>query len=1186
MHSNPSTSICALTCWNIDGLKNKITDDLFYSKISFYDIVGLVETWAHDENQCTEIINNGLQDFNYIFVPAIGECTVGRKSGGIILLFRKLLQNAIKIISVNSSVVWIKLSKTYFGWDRDLYLATVYIPPPTSKYYSDHYTTLENDIAMYSNLGDVKLMGDFNARLGTLQDYVIDDSDKHLALPPDYCPDSQKHRRNVDTKVNSHGKNLISMCMATQLRILNGRTPGDTLGNFTYHDPRGSSAIDYFLCCESFRSRIWGVQIHSLTYLSRHCQISCFLKCRKIPPVKKKNILQTPCPPAIRFLKTDIDAYQSTLLSPQSINAISNFMTRDIDSTQLGIDQALKDLTYTIHQAGTSVHPMQTYPKRRKSKRKPNRPYFDSNCKAARNIVNKLGKSLSKTPWQADLRHEYNFQKKQYKKLIKKQYRDFKQNLVNKLNDLDPTDTKELWAILDKLGNIDSPLKNNSGLDHSDLLDHFQSLNQHNHEAPSDLHYVQELEKMERQNVINNPKISSPTNFKEIKEILCSLKNNKASGPDQIPNELLKYGTNALLSPITKLFNKILETEIVPKQWSHGFIVPIQKSGSKPTAENQRGLTILCTLGKVFTKLINSRIVTFLEDNNILSEVQAGFRKDHRTTDNIFILKSLIDKYVKNGKKKLYLGFIDFQKAFDNVWHPGLLYKLQLNGIVGNIYNIIKNLYAGVTLQVKHDNQLSSTFTSNNGVRQGDNLSPTLFNIFVNDLQFDPTTSAPVTLHTKLLTHLLYADDLLIISESPEGLQSSFNQLDSYCNKWHLHINPAKSQVMVIRNCPRPISYNFTIGPTDIAQCTKYRYLGLLISEDGTFTQAADELKAKASKALYKLKQITAKCSFPVKLQLKLFDSLVKPILLYNSEIWGLHTKYLNSDKEPDYWLDLKRLDPSPFELFHHKFCKNILRLPLQTTNMMCKAELGRFPIIFDILLTSVKYQHRLHTTKNSTLRDAYEYYIHAPSTIHNWKSNLQKFTTAANIAIPSTTQSLSKAQLKHFITPIKTDLENQYKQYFFSYINKSDSSGKFTLYQKVYNDYKLQTYLSLAHAKHKQTISKLRTSTHKLQIEIGRHQKINREDRVCQYCTMNVTEDEAHFLLYCPSLTDQRKILFDSLAMTVNQPPMMDHDLLRLLLNPTTLDTNFPTVSSHIYSMYFSRLNLPTAHSQGNSCT
>ena len=165
--------------------------------------------------------------------------------------------NAIKILAQEQSIIWVQLSAKYFGWEKDIILGTTYIPPHDSKYYTDQYTNLEKDIARFSNLGDIKLMGDFNARLGNIRDYILNDSDKYVDLPPDYPSDQQLPRQTVDTKINNHGKNLASLCISTQIRILNGRTVGDTLGKYTYHDTRGCSSIDYFVSSETILDKVW-----------------------------------------------------------------------------------------------------------------------------------------------------------------------------------------------------------------------------------------------------------------------------------------------------------------------------------------------------------------------------------------------------------------------------------------------------------------------------------------------------------------------------------------------------------------------------------------------------------------------------------------------------------------------------------------------------------------------------------------------------------------------------------------------------------------------------------------------------------------------------------------------------------------------------------------------------------------
>ena len=128
-------------------------------------------------------------------------------------------------------------------------------------------------------------------------------------------------------------------------------------------------------------------------------------------------------------------------------------------------------------------------------------------------------------------------------------------------------------------------------------------------------------------------------------------------------------------------------------------------------------------------------IITFLNEHNVLSKSQIGFLPNHRTTDHIYTLHSLINKHVhqtKNGK--IFACFIDFKKAFDSIWHEGLYYKIIQSGVGGKVYDIIKSIYSENKCGVKIGDQRTEFFTSKWGVRQGCSLSPTLFNIYINEL--------------------------------------------------------------------------------------------------------------------------------------------------------------------------------------------------------------------------------------------------------------------------------------------------------------------------------------------------------------------------------------------------------------------------------------------------------------------
>ena len=138
-----------------------------------------------------------------------------------------------------------------------------------------------------------------------------------------------------------------------------------------------------------------------------------------------------------------------------------------------------------------------------------------------------------------------------------------------------------------------------------------------------------------------------------------------------------------------------------------------------------RVIAINSCLGKLFCHVLNSRISYYLENKNFFAREQAGFRKYFRTTDQIFFVKTIVDKYIhKRGKEsKLFACFIDLKKTFDTVWHKGLLLKLQKAGINGNVYELLKSMYDGSCLQVRCKNLLTDFISVTQGVHQGNVLS-------------------------------------------------------------------------------------------------------------------------------------------------------------------------------------------------------------------------------------------------------------------------------------------------------------------------------------------------------------------------------------------------------------------------------------------------------------------------------
>ena len=189
------------------------------------------------------------------------------------------------------------------------------------------------------------------------------------------------------------------------------------------------------------------------------------------------------------------------------------------------------------------------------------------------------------------------------------------------------------------------------------------------------------------------------------------------------------------------------------------------------------------------------------KEYNIVTDAQFGFRSGLSTVDAIFVLQSLINKTL-NGKKRLYCCFVDFQKAFDSIDRQKLWYKLFHIGIRGKCLDVIKSLYSNVKSCVKYDGVVSEHFCNDMGLMQGEVLSPLLFALYINDFEISFIRRNCPSIELQLLNIflLMYADDMVILAETPSGLQEMLNTLHCYTKDWNLTVNIAKTKIVVFRN--------------------------------------------------------------------------------------------------------------------------------------------------------------------------------------------------------------------------------------------------------------------------------------------------------------------------------------------------------------------------------------------------
>ena len=383
----------------------------------------------------------------------------------------------------------------------------------------------------------------------------------------------------------------------------------------------------------------------------------------------------------------------------------------------------------------------------------------------------------------------------------------------------------------------------------------------------------------------NNEEYNSPFNLDELKDAI-SKAHDTATGPDEVHYQMLKHLPPKSLQALLDIFNDMWETGKFPESWELATIIPIPKPGKDHAEPNSyRPIALTSCLCKTLERMINVRLVWYLESNNLISPVQSGFRSERSTNDNLIRLETFIrDAFV--AKEHVVAVFFDLEKAYDTTWRHGIMRDLHDLGIRGRLATFIENFLADRWIQVRVGSTLSEKFDQAQGVPQGSILSTTLFNIKINSIMncLDPKTDGS-----------LYVDDFCMCYRSKSmrtierHLQQCINRIENWASHNGFKFSKSKTQCVhfcqlrKVHNDPELYLYGSLIPVVE-----DFKFLGVLFDRKLSFIPHIKYLKAKCLKALNLLKVLShTDWGADRTVLLQLYRSLIRSKLDYGSIVYG-----------------------------------------------------------------------------------------------------------------------------------------------------------------------------------------------------------------------------------------------------------------------------------------------------------
>jgi len=520
-------------------------------------------------------------------------------------------------------------------------------------------------------------------------------------------------------------------------------------------------------------------------------------------------------------------------------------------------------------------------------------PFWTEECTAAIKKRNKAKNKMQRTKDLED-RKEYFRLRGVAQHIIKTAEKTYWQAFCSTMDK--DTKASKVWGTIKKLSGVRSqqeiPTITDDGITYDTNQSKAELLAKKFAAVSSDNNFSQKFQtsrvqiEEEWKSVSDQPEvpldINLPFEMHELVDAVRQCKRKSAPGPDRISYEMLKNIPRICLPTILRFFNLVWTKRKLPPDWKTAVVMPLLKPDKPPyKAESYRPVALTNTLCKVMERMVANRLRWWLETNNLYNKAQSGFRKGRSTIDQIIRLADDAHKAINNRHYTLAV-MLDLTKAFDMVWHRGLLHKIKGLGLQGNILSFIEDFLTGRTIQVRVGNNLSSSYHLENGTPQGSVISPLLFLLMINDID-DPVNGERLS---------LYADDSAIwksganLTELVKNVQSYLDKLKAFFDRWGFKVSEDKTVAIVFtRNKKYKVeNVKLTMNGKDIKVENTARFLGVTFDKKLTWKPHIDKVVEKCNKRMNILRVLSGtRWGSSKAMLLIVYKAMIRSVIDYGS---------------------------------------------------------------------------------------------------------------------------------------------------------------------------------------------------------------------------------------------------------------------------------------------------------------